>query len=131
MQQVHFGHVQEFLAFLPANELKVVVELRQLVYDCIPEVKEKLSYNVPFFRKRKNICFIWPASVLWGKSKTMDGVRFGFTYGHLLQDDQQWLERGDRKQVYWKDFASVQAINFPVLEAYLHEAAFIDARFKK
>ncbi len=131
MQQVHFGHVQEFLAFLPANELKVVVELRQLVYDCIPEVKEKLSYNVPFFRKRKNICFIWPASVLWGKSKTMDGVRFGFTYGHLLQDDQQWLERGDRKQVYWKDFASVQDINFPVLEAYLHEAAFIDAQFKK
>jgi len=131
MQNVSFGHVDELLAYLPGNEYSIVVELRQLVYDCIPGVKEKLSYNVPFFRKRRNICFIWPSSVLWGKVKSTEGVRFGFTYGHLLQDDAQYLQRGTRKQVFWVDFLTLNGIDWPLLEAYIHEAAFIDQQFSK
>ena len=106
MQNVRFNNIDDFLAFLPDDELKLVEYLRRLVFRCVPDVSEKLSFNVPYYKRHRNICFIWPASVLWGKKKTYDGVRFGFTNGCLLADEAGYLEKGKRKQVYWKDFTS-------------------------
>jgi hypothetical protein len=70
MQNVNFTNVDDFLEFLPEQELRIVEALRRTIFDCIPNVSEKLSYNVPFYKRKKGICFIWPASVLWGKKKT-------------------------------------------------------------
>lgn len=41
---------------------------------------------------RKDICFLWPASVLWGRRKTYDGVRLGFSYGNLLPSAAGYLK---------------------------------------
>lgn len=127
MRNVRFESVDEFLEFLPEDELRVVNFLRKVVLDCIPEATEALSYNVPYYKLRRKICFIWPASVLWGKSKTYEGVRFGFTKGYLLRDETGYLDRGTRKQVYWKDFARVSDIDVLLLKSYLFEAVMIDA----
>ncbi len=131
MQNVSFGSVDEFLEFLPDDELKIVERLRSLVFDCIPNVSEKLSFNVPFYKRHKNICFIWPASVLWGKKKTYNGVRFGFSNGYLLADEIAYLDRGDRKQVYCKDFTDLKNIDFDLLKAYIFEATIIDEQQNK
>lgn len=125
MQNVQFKSIAEFLEFLPPDERAVVDALRGLVSACLPDATERLSYNVPYFRKRRNICFIWPASVLWGKAKTYDGVRFGFTSGHLLSDTS-YLIKGSRKQVYWREFRSVDEIDAEQLSALLYEAALVD-----
>ncbi len=129
MQKVSFQSVEEFLDYLPVEELEIVQFLRKIVFNCIQGVEEKLSYNVPFFKRNKNICFIWPASVLWGKRKTYEGVRFGFTYGNLLVDDIGYLEKDERKQVYWKTFTALKQIDIDLLKSYIFEAAVIDQQF--
>jgi len=126
MQNVKFQSITEFLSFLPPEELEIVEFLRQLVYDCIPDATEKLAYNVPYFKRHKNICFIWPASVLWGKQKTYEGVRFGFTSGHLLTDEIGYLNMGDRKFVSWRDFIRIEDIDVELLQSYLYEAVILD-----
>ena len=126
-QNVKFRSVEEFLEFLPPDELKMVQLLRKVVLDCLPNCTEKLSYNVPFYKINKGICFIWPASVLWGKSISFTGVRFGFNQGYLMRDEINFLEKGNRKQVFWKDFKSIKDIDVDLLKAYIFEAAEIDA----
>ena len=128
---VKFSSVDEFLDFLPVDELKVVEFLRRIVFNCIPDITEKLAYNVPYYKRNKNICFIWPASVLWGKKKTYEGVRFGFTSGYLLQDEMNYLDKGDRKQVYWKDFTEIKEIDVDLLKTYIFDAYIIDQSFSK
>src|SRR5688572_4799641 len=94
MQNVSFKNVEEFLDFLPDEELKIVELLRETIFSCLPEVTEKLSYNVPFYKRHKTILFIWPASILWGNKKSYKGVRLGFSSGYLMQDELQWLDKG-------------------------------------
>ena len=131
MQNVHFRDIDEFLDFLPENELRIVTVLRKIVFDCMPMAIEGLAYNVPYYKLNKNICFIWPASVLWGKKQTYEGVRFGFTNGYLLQDEIGFLDKGQRKQVYWKDFTHVKDIDIDLLKSYIFEAIIIDERARK
>lgn len=131
MQQVSFSTVEEFLDFLPEHERTLTELLRKIVFGCLPICTEKLSYNVPFYKIRKNICFIWPASVTWGSKATYEGVRFGFTQGYLLRDETSFLEKGERKQVYWKDFTSIRETDIDMLRAMLFEAAEIDSGHRK
>lgn len=126
MQNVNFNSIDDFFEFLPAKELKVVEYLRKIILDCIPNCTEKLAYNVLYFKLHSNICFLWPASILWGKKQTYQGVRFGFTKGYLMFDDINYLEKGDRKQVYWRDFKSIKEIDVNVLKAYIYDAVLVD-----
>jgi uncharacterized protein YdhG (YjbR/CyaY superfamily) len=126
MQEVDFKSIDEFLAFLPEDELVIVERLRKLVFYCLPEAREKLSFNVPYYYHHRNFCFIWPASVTWGKNKTYEGVRFGFAYGHQLTDEIGYLDKGGRKQIYWKDFTSIKEIDAELLKTYIYEAIYID-----
>ena len=77
MQNVHFESVDEFLDYLPEDELKIVQKLRDLIHQALPDCIEKLSYNVPYYKRHSNICFIWPSSIPWGNMK-QEGVRLGF-----------------------------------------------------
>ena len=64
MQSVKFQHVNEFLDYLPEEELRVTEALRELILETIPNCREKLSYNVPCYHRHKSIGFLWPGSVL-------------------------------------------------------------------
>jgi len=130
LQNVSFRNVDEFLEFLPDDELEIVEVLRKIIFSCIPDCEEKLSYNVPFYKRHSTICFIWPASVTWSGMK-QEGVRMGFTRGYLMKDEINYLDKGDRKQVYWKDYYSTKDIDAELLKAYVFEAAFIDEETKK
>ncbi len=125
MQNFAFRNVGELLAFLPEDQLLITDVLRELVFTTLPDVQERLSFNVPFYRLHKGICFIWPGAVSWG-NKTWQGVEFGFNYGNLLDDEANYLERGTRKQVFNKRFFSPEEINAELLSTYLLEAAEID-----
>ncbi len=126
MQEVKFASIEEFLAWIPDGELVVVEFLRKLVYECDPTLTEKLFFNVPAFKKSKNLFFIWPASVKWGMRETWQGVRFGFSTGYLLQDETGYLETGNRKQVYWRDFKSVREIDTALMRSLIFEALAIE-----
>jgi hypothetical protein len=126
MQSVKFVDVEDFLAYLPEDELNVCLLLRKIIRDCMPDAREKLAYNVPFYRRYSNICFIWPASVTWGKNKTWEGVRLGFSRGNLLADPTGLLRKDSRKQVYWHDFQTIQEIHPEEIRALVYEAILID-----
>lgn len=126
MQTVSFRSVEELMDFLPNDERILVEQLRRLIFRTVPEVMEQLSYQVPFYKRRKGLCFLWPASVLWGKRKTYEGVRFGFNQGYLLTDPEHYLSKGNRKQVYWRDLTELTAEDIEKLRALLIEAVIID-----
>ena len=65
MQNVNFNSIEEFFEFIPASESKIVSALRNIVLDCIPDCQEKLSYNVPYYKRNYNICYIWPPAIMW------------------------------------------------------------------
>ncbi len=126
MQNVSFRHIDELLDFLPKDELLILETLRELIFDTIPFVKEKLSFNVPYYFLKRNVCFLWPASVLWGKKKTYGGVRLGFAKGYLMSDPEGILEKGPRKQIYWVDFSNKSAVDVALIRQYLLEAVSLD-----
>ncbi len=71
----------ELYDLLPENERIIVDILRDIISAHIPDIKEKISYNVPFFYRNKSLCLVWPASIPRGGIKK--GVLLGFCYGHL------------------------------------------------
>lgn len=130
MQAVQFGSVAECLDFLPEDELNITEFLRALVFECVPDVEERLSFNVPYYFGNAGLFFIWPGSIGWGNA-TYKGVRFGFQSGYLIPDEIGYLDRGGRKQVFWKDFQSIAEIDVDLLRAYIFEAVLVDAQKAK
>ena len=130
MQNVNFKSLDEFFEFIPASEAKIVEALRKIVLESIPDCEEKLVYNVPFYKRHSNICYIWPCSITWG-GIGHKGVHLGFINGNLMQDEIGYLLRGKRKQVFWKSFFDVKEIDARILQTYLLEAALIDSEKAK
>jgi hypothetical protein len=128
-QKINFKAIDDFLEYLPKNELEIVEVLRTFISENIPNYTEKLAYNVPFYYRHSRICFIWPSSVPWGNVK-LNGVQLGFCNGHLMNDNFNWLEKGNRKQVYSKTFLNIDEINFELLKIYFQDAIEIDKNLK-
>jgi len=126
MQNVSFRSVDEFFDFLPKEELELVNILRGLVFECIPDCREKLSWNIPTYHRHGAICFIWPSSVTWGNVKQKGAVRLGFAKGTLLPDEDGWLDKGYRKVVAWHDFSHPSEIDGATVRMFLLEAALLD-----
>jgi hypothetical protein len=116
----------DFLELLPETEQAICRRLQQLIIECLPNCSEKLSYKVPFYKGRSNICYFWPSSVLWGNQRSYEGVRLGFVQGHLLYDDIQYLNAATRQYVRCRDFLTVVDIDADILRAYLYDAARVD-----
>lgn len=128
-QPIRFASVNDFLDHLPPAELKLAERLRSLVQECLPDAKEKLSYNVPYYARHARICYIWPGSVPWGKVPE-GGVALGFCKGHLLAD-AGYLETGTRKEVYTKTFYTTRDIDADRVRQLLYEAAAVDEAVKR
>lgn len=122
--------ITELYEILPEDELLILDVLRNFVKKKLPEnFKEKLAYNVPYFYGNRRICLIWPSSIPFGGIK--EGVLFGFCYGNLLKDEDNYLKHGTNKQVFYKIYKSVEEIDFLALEKLLKEAVILDQSFQK
>jgi hypothetical protein len=105
----------------------VVEKLRDLILETIPDVTEKLSYNVPYYYRNRRICFIWPPSVPWGKVP-LNGVMLGICEGHLLKD-HHYFTLDHRKRVASRSFDIVTNRDIDLIRSYLFEAIEIDKSF--
>lgn len=130
MQNVNFQSVVEFIDYLPNEEREITLILRDLIRETLPQCSEKLSYNVPFYKINKTICFIWPASILWGKKKSYEGVRLGFNYGNQLDPNGHFLALGDRKSVGYLDLIHLDDLPLEEIKHYLLLSADLDAKKK-
>jgi hypothetical protein len=128
-QPVKFQSIHDFLSFLPEDERCIVGFLRDVIRQCMPVFIEKLAYNVPFYYGNKRLFYIWPSAVPWGKVESK-GVKIGFCKGNLLQDELNFLEKGNRKEVYTKTFFNTHEIDIDLLKSYIFQAIDIDASLK-
>lgn len=130
-QPFKFHSFEDFFEFLNSEEKQIVTVLDLMIFEIVPNVKRKLSYNVPFYSVKKRICFIWPASVPWGNVK-LTGVQLGFCQGNLLFDPENYLDHGNRKQVFSKTFFSLNEIEkeFDLIKHFLMEATAVDQHSK-
>ena len=85
--------VDEVIMSLPRSEQVIVKRLRALILECLPKATEKISYRVPFYKRHRMICFIWPPSIYWGPKKQWNdkeekGVTLGFCQGNLMSNFQ-------------------------------------------
>ncbi len=133
MKQFPFPRIHslvELYDILPEEERLIVDILRQIAAAGLPAYcTEKMSYNVPYFYGNRRICMIWPATVPMGGVRK--GVLFGFSYGNRLQDEDQYLEHGRNKQVFYKIYQSADAIDEGALFRLLKEAAEVDKGLSK
>lgn len=129
IQPTKFNSVDEFLDFIPMEERRIVENLRDIIFEVLPECREKLAYNVPYYYRHSRICFVWPSSIPWGGIDS--GVAIGFCKGNLLSDEINYLEKGNRKEVYMKIFSTAKEIDPDMLKFYLFEAREIDDYLNK
>ncbi len=124
-QKVSFHDYDEFFDYLPAEEQKLVQVLRSIILETIPEVTEKISYNVPFYSLRKRICYIWPSAIPWGGLVPGSGVALGFSRGRELQAD--YLNGGKGRDVRYRLFSSVGEIDRQLLSDLLMSAVILES----
>ncbi|MFZ4544002.1 MAG: DUF1801 domain-containing protein [Saprospiraceae bacterium] len=129
-QEVDFRNIGELLDYLPEHELHITEFLRALILDNVPEVREKLAYNVPFYYLNSRFCFIWPGCIPWG-GKGRQGVRLGFTKGQLLSDEQSLLKKDNLKEIAYVDFGSIKDIPIEIVKNLIFEAVALDQEFNK
>ena len=115
---------------LSENERIIVDVLRQIIMENLPaDCKEKISYSVPFFYRKKGICIIWPSAIPRGGIK--EGVLLGFWYGNKLDDVDGYLTHGTNKQIFYKIFYDVEEINEKAIVRLLRAAVIIDNQFNR
>jgi len=120
-QEIHFKTVDEFLGYLPQSELEIVLFLRKIIFECMPDCKEKLTYNVPFYYRHSRICYIWPATIPW--EKMSKSVAIGFCKGDSFLDETF-------ENIKFT-FNSVDEVNVALLKEKINEAILIDEKIVK
>jgi hypothetical protein len=124
-QGIQFNTLEEFLNYLPEEEQEVVLFLRKIILECIPNCKEKLAYNVPFYYCHSRICYIWPASVPWGKVEK--GVAIGFCKNASFLDETFETTKFASKNT----FSTIKEIDVALLRQQIYEAVLLDEQIVK
>jgi hypothetical protein len=133
----NFQSFEEMLVSLPRDEQVLVKRLRALIDECIPKATEQMYYDIglPFYKHNKLICYIWPASLLWGQNREPEtqeakGTLLGFNQGYLMSNEEGVLQAEGRTQVYVMYFKSIKDLDENQVRALLFEAAMIDDQFQ-
>ncbi len=128
---ISFSNVDDFLEYITDHERKIVDRLRKIIFDCMPDCKEKLAYNTPFYYLNKRVLYIWPSSVPWGGIKEKDVVVLGFCKGQYITDETGYLNKNGRKEIATVKFRSFKDIDVDLLRSYIFEAIFLDEQGAK
>ena len=125
--------VEEMILSLPKQEAAIVKRLRGLVFECLPLATEKPYYGlgVPYYWRRRQICYTFPSSALYGADDEEHGknVTLGFCQGDKMSNENGILKVEGRKQVRVMYFSSLRDIKEDQVRALLFEASMIDDSF--
>ena len=119
-----FKDFETFFDNLLPAEKTVCLQLRGLILDNFPQLREQFGYGVPYYHQHSRICFMYPGSFPY--SGHAEGVAFGFARGHLLSNEQGLLELGARKEVAYVYLPTAKKIHEEALLEILHEAVLLD-----
>lgn len=122
-----FARHKDFESFLDAlrpEEQIICIRLRMLILENFPLLKETWAYGAPFYKGRRRICFLYPASLPY--SGLEQGVNFGFNRANLLSNHQGLLDSGKRKEVAYIRICTPKDIREKLLLEILQEAVLVD-----
>ena len=126
--RIKIHNLPELYELISEEERIMVDILREMVLQQLPSYGiEKISYNVPFFKGKRSICMIWPASIPRGG--IVEGVLLGFWYGNRLKDEESFLDRGTNKQIFYRIFKRAEEMDFEGITKILREAIRFDSTF--
>lgn len=125
-QKLSFRDIGDFFDYLPRDEERVATSLRNIILETVPELKEKLAYNVPFYYLRRRICYIWPSSIPWGGLVPGSGVALGFVNGRQIAAD--YLTGGGGRDVRYRLFMKPGDIDRHLVQDLLIEAVQRDMK---
>jgi len=121
--------VDQLYTLLPEDQLIITDCLRGILLDSSHGyLKEKISFQVPYFFNKKGIAIVWPATIPRGGIKS--GVLFGIWYGNRLSDLQNYLIKGENKQIFYKVIRKVDEINEKAIKKLIKEAIELDKSWK-
>lgn len=121
--------VDQLYALLPEDQLIITDIVRGIVLDASQGyLREKISFQVPYFFNKKGIAIIWPATIPRGGIKS--GVLFGMWYGNRLSSLQNYLIKGENKQIFYKVIHRVDEINEKAIKKLIQEGIELDKSWK-
>lgn len=126
--RVKFAKHKDFDTFLEAltpPEQAICLRIRLLITENFPQLHETWAYGAPFYKGRRRICFLYPASLPY--SGISRGVNFGINRAYLLSNEQGLLQFGDRKEVAYIPVLAESDIREGLFLEILHEAVLLDA----
>ena len=118
-------NLDELYDGLPKEERLIAAVLRELIFETLPEIREKKSYGAPFYFGRKMICYVWPASITWGGKRQGEGVTLGFSQAKTLNHGG-FLAFGNRKSIGSHVFKTAEEIDVERVIDLLNNAWEVD-----
>ena len=113
-------------AGLPEEESVTALILRDLIRETLPHLREKLSWGAPFYHGRRSVCYVWPASVPWGKLES--GVALGFSRADLLDHGGYLGAQGAGKKMGRHVFHAPEEIDVEYVVGLLRAAGANDQK---
>lgn len=108
---------EAYIIELPENQRQIMQRLHDLPFS-FPQVTTKIRYKIPFFYRRKWLCYLNPIK--------NNGVELCFLKGSELSNEQGILEATERKMVRGIRFYSADDIDEKVLREVINEAIILD-----
>ena len=115
-------NLDELYESLPEDQRLTATILRELIFETLPEVREKKSYGAPFYFGRTAVCYVWPASITWGGKEQGTGVMLGFNRGRAIDPEAKCLVFKDRKTIGHLSFAGAEDIDVELITELLRAA---------
>jgi hypothetical protein len=118
-----FENIQEFFDY-ESEYQSVALDLRRLIKKDFPELSEVKLFDIPWYRLKKNICFLTYRKDILHKDKTKDQQKFklfiGFYFGYQLFDNYNLFE--DTKHTMIKYIHLDTNTNLELIKDYIIQA---------
>jgi hypothetical protein len=82
------------------------------------QLRDKISYNIPFYYKRSWICYLNPIK--------NTAIELAFPRGNELSNEQGLLHSKGRKQVMSVEFSALTEVPYATVEEIINEAIILD-----
>jgi len=100
----------------------IMERLHELI-TTFPEITGKISYRIPFYYRKKWVCYMNPVK--------KNGIELVFINGHLMSNEQGILDGKGRRQVKGVTFYDVEEIPEDVILELLQEAFLVDGEMSR
>lgn len=109
--------IENFILGLDGQQKAIVSFFHSHLTD-YHDLQGKISYNIPVYYRKSWVCYLNPIK--------NNGIELAFTKGHRLSNEQQLLNRKNRKYVAGIDLYEITEIPEKSIDEIIQEALIID-----